>query len=240
MDITYSQLIKIAVILSVILLLDLIIVLILCFAGRRNDRYDERGFNSKRIHMNGTRYDDNGYNYYGYDQSGYNKDGFDKNGFDHEGYNRNGYNFYGYDREGYNKNGYNVKGLDREGYNTFGYNKYGKSKNGKYDRYYDAFSFEKDGLRSMDEFPVALTDHSIERFSERLGITKRLDMQRSAIDAYRYGKSRRQLKKTSAALVDEIENRHENGTVLIYRNYIYIFSETNALITLYRNENIPL
>lgn len=61
-----------------------------------------------------------------------------------------------------------------------------------------------------------------------------MDLQ--TVDAYRFGKSKRQIKKTSAYLVDEIEQRHNHAMVLIYQNFIYAFSCENVLITVYRND----
>jgi len=75
---------------------------------------------------------------------------------------------------------------------------------------------------------------------ERMNITNPYDIHKLAREAYCYGKSKRQVKKSSAALIEEIENRHENGIVLIHKGYLYIFSEDNTLITVYRNDRIPL
>ena len=66
------------------------------------------------------------------------------------------------------------------------------------------------------------------------------DISKIVVEAYSYGRSKRQLRRSSAALVEEIENQHEQGTLLIYKGYIYIFSDDNKLITLYKNERIPL
>jgi len=44
--------------------------------------------------------------------------------------------------------------------------------------------------------------------------------------------------KTSAANLKEIESRYDNGIALVFRGYIYIFSEKNVLITMYKNEKV--
>ena len=66
------------------------------------------------------------------------------------------------------------------------------------------------------------------------------NLQDLAMKAYCFGKSARQLKRTSARLVQEIQEQHGDGVVLIYHGYVYIFSSDNQLITVYRNERIPL
>ena len=45
---------------------------------------------------------------------------------------------------------------------------------------------------------------------------------------------------SSAELVWDIQETHQNGVVLIYRGYVYIFSRDNQLITVYRNQRISL
>lgn len=161
----------------------------------KSKRYDARGFDHNRIHKNGTKYDD-----FGFDYSGYNADG--------------------YDRHGYNPSGKNVKG--------------------QYNRFFDSNACSEDGFLSPDIYPIALTDHARMRIRERLGISDYQKMDAAVMDAYRFGKSKRQMKTTSAFLIDEIEQKHEKGIVLIYRNFIYIFSCENVLITVYRNDKIPL
>ena len=44
--------------------------------------------------------------------------------------------------------------------------------------------------------------------------------------------------KTSAAELRDLENRYENGIALIYKGYVFIFSEENVLITMYKNERV--
>ena len=65
-------------------------------------------------------------------------------------------------------------------------------------------------------------------------------MNELAYNAYCFGKSARQLKRTSAAQIREREEKYENSVVLIYRNYTYVFSSENVLITVYKNESISL
>ena len=157
---------------------------------------------------------------------------YDIRGFDDNHIHKNGtkYDDYGYDYKGYDANGYDVQG----------YNIYGKNAEGQYNRFYDTQSCDKDGFSSPGLHPIAVTDHACERFEERLAIHDYKRMEALAKEAYKYGKSKRQLKKSSALMLEDIEQRHENGIALIYRNYIYIFSSDNVLITLYKNEKIPL
>ena len=192
--------------------------------------YDKRGFNRKGIHKNGTRYDDEGYD----------KFGFDINGFDINGYDRTGYDVNGCDKDGYDRKGY-----DADGYNEYGYNICGKDREGRYHRYYDidAFSdndYSKDGFLNPERYPVAVTAHARERMRERLSGDENISALRQAREAYYYGRSKRQLMKTSAALLKDIESRHDDNIALIHKGYIYIFSKENVLITVFKNESIPL
>ena len=41
-------------------------------------------------------------------------------------------------------------------------------------------------------------------------------------------------------IMEEREKNHENGVLLIYKGYIYVFSADNVLITVYKNDDIPL
>jgi len=97
-----------------------------------------------------------------------------------------------------------------------------------------------EGFYDPDIYPIFVTPHAERRFAERLGITDPRKMRLMAIDAYRFGKSKRQIMKSSAYLVEEMEQKHSNSVVLIYRNVIYIFSVENVLITLYKNDKITL
>lgn len=157
---------------------------------------------------------------------------FDKKGFDHNHIHKNGtkYDDYGFDYYGYNAAGYNLEGYSRDGKNC----------EGKYDRFYDTRSQEEDGFYDPLSYPVALTTHARERFAERLGIYDDRKMYDMTFAAYAHGKSKRQIKKTSAYLVEEIEREHENSILLIYKSYIYVFSRDNVLITVYKNDRIPM
>ena len=157
---------------------------------------------------------------------------YDYRGFDWNHIHRNGtkYDDFGYDFYGY----------DAEGFNKQGYNKNGRNRSGKYDRYNDTTSNAEEGFSNPFDAPVALTDHAQKRFVERLGITDYATMRARTVSAYRYGKSKRQIKKTSAHLVEEIEQKYDNSVVLVYKNYIYVFTCENALKTVFKNERIPL
>ncbi len=160
------------------------------------------------------------------------KSRYDKRGFDHNRIHRNGTKFddYGYDFFGYDVNGYNEEG----------YNKLGKNNKGQYNRFFDTKACDEEGFYSPDEYPISITNHAHERMYERLGIRESQKRYAAALDAYRYGRSKRQIKKSSADLIEEIEQRHEDSVVLIHRNTIYIFSRDNVLKTVYKNDKIPL
>lgn len=164
---------------------------------RTHVSYDNRGFDSNRMHRNGTKYDNAGYDYYGYDVSGY---------------------------------------------NVNGYTAYGRDKNNRYNRMFDTYAFRnnefsEEGFRNPEIYPFSVSDHAKQRMAERVNITgfSMLDL---AFEAYCYGKSSRQLKKSSAIYVKEIEDKYDDSVVLIYRNYIYIFSTDNVLKTVYKNDKI--
>ena len=172
----------------------------------------------------------NKYNSRGFNRKGIHRNGtkFDEYGFDSHGYDRNGY-----DRQGYNQNGYDI-----EGYNKKGYNRTGKNRKGQYNRIFDTYSEE--GFYSISQYPMGVTNHARQRMIERMSLQNSRDVDKLAYEAYCYGKSRRQVKKSSVGLIKEIENRYDNSIVLIYHGYIYIFSIENLLITVYKNERIPL
>ena len=157
---------------------------------------------------------------------------YDRRGFDHNCIHRNGTRF---DDDGYDFYGYDISGYDR-----YGYTVRGRNVQGQYDRFHDATSAEEEGFCHISRHPVALTDHAIERLRERFGISDYRIMHQQVLLAYRYGKSKRQIKKTSAWVVEEIENKHNNSVVLIYKNFIYVFSKNNVLITVYKNDRIAL
>jgi len=157
----------------------------------------------------------------------YNSHGFDRNGVHINGTK--------YDDEGYDRSGYNADGYNRKGYNTCG-----KNVKGQYNRFFDMTSGAEEGFEDPRLCPIALTDHAYLRISERLGIHDRTDMYEMAYDAYRYGKSKRQIMRTSAMAVEEIEQKHDGSIVLIFRNHIFVFSPENVLITVYKNDRIRL
>lgn len=157
---------------------------------------------------------------------------YDHRGFDHNHIHRNGTK---YDDDGFDYAGFNADGFNRQGYNAFG-----RDVKGRYDRWHDTTSAAEEGFYPPGLYPVALTDHARLRLQERLRITDPVQMQNTAEAAYRFGKSKRQIKKTSGYWAEEIEQKHGNSAVLIYKNFIYVFSMENVLITVYRNDKIPL
>lgn len=143
---------------------------------------DKRGFRKIRYynifyHKNGTKFDDEGYNYEGYDKDGYDQNGYNKHGFNRQHiqkngteYDSNGYNYKGYDKDGYDKRGFKLDsekeiyihkngteygnfGFDYRGYNKEGFNYRGYDKEGYYkDGYKDGFDregFDKQGLNKQ-------------------------------------------------------------------------------------------
>ena len=118
------------------------------------------------------------------------KPGYDKRGFDHNQVHRNGTK---YDDVGFDYYGYDV-----DGYNQHGYNRAGKNRKGQYDRFFDTKAYAEDGFCNPNRYPIALTTHAKERFRERLGINDSQKMIMLTKEAYRFGKSKRQIKKTSA------------------------------------------
>ena len=139
-----------------------------------------------------------------------------------------------------------VKTFDDEGYDRAGYTIEGLDRKGRYNRMYDRdlckdFCYTKDGFLSVISYPVCITTHGRERITERLHIVGKENIRKQVYNAYSFGKSKRQIKKSSAALLEEIETRNETQSIaLIYQGYIYLFSKDNVLITVYKNENIPL
>ena len=171
-----------------------------------------------------------------YDHKGFDKKGIHKNG---TRYDDSGYNYAGYDRNGYDRQGYDAEGFDCSGYCRAGYNRDGKNSKGQYNRFYD-LNYSQDGFYNYKRYPLGVSTHARQRMTERMNIKNPRDIDKLAREAYCYGKSKRQVKKSSAALIADIEDSHKNGIVLIHRGYLYIFSEDNTLITVYKNERIPL
>ena len=120
----------------------------------------------------------------------YDEDGYDKDGYDRLGYDRSGYDRWGYDRAGY----------DRNGFDRWGYDCNGRNAKGQYNRLRDTQGREADGFYNPRRYPVALTTHARERMWERLGITDFRKMDAAAREAYQYGRSARQIKKSAAAM----------------------------------------
>lgn len=100
-------------------------------------------------------------------------------------------------------------------------------------------NYALDGFYNPRKYPPALTDHARQRMHERLHINSDAMMEKYLQDAYTYGKSARQLSRNAAYQVRRIEEK-EDKIVLLYKNYVYIFSEENVLITVYENENIKI
>lgn len=121
----------------------------------------------------------------------------------------------------------------------------GRDEKGRYNRLYDRKAFFS-GYYSQDGFlnpwtnRIALTDHARQRMWERMGIDDYVKMDQLAIDAYCFGKSARQMMKSSAAMVRDIEERYENSVILVYHGFIFVFSRENVLITVYKNNRIPM
>ena len=64
-------------------------------------------------------------------------------------------------------------------------------------------------------------------------------MDKLAFEAYQFGKSKLQIMKSERVLVEEREQRYDNnGVILIYKGYCYVFSKENVLITVFKNESI--
>ena len=157
---------------------------------------------------------------------------YDSRGFDHNKIHENGTKFddYGYDYYGY----------DADGFNCNGYNRVGRNRNNQYNRLFDVTSCKEEGFSNPRIYHIAISDHARERFCERLSIFDEQKMYNQACVAYKFGKSKRQIKKSSQYFVEKIENRYEDGIVLIYKGFIYVYSSDNVLITVYKNERIPL
>lgn len=191
------------------------------------------------------KYDDQGYDRRGYDRDGYDRQGYNRRGYDRDGYDRQGYNRRGRDRDGYNRCGYDVRGYDRNGYDRKGYTIHGRDARGRYNRLHDVADFahgqwSAEGFFNPRYYPVGVTKHGAQRIHERMPDGMWKNPLEVAREAYCFGKSARQVKPSSVYLVREIEEREGTGVVLIYHGYIYIFSRDNQLITVYRNERIPL
>ena len=161
--------------------------------------------------------------------------GRDKRGFNRKGIHKNGTKFDDF--------GYDVIGYDKSGFNIYGYKIDGRNANGKYNRLYDKKSYIKnkynrEGFLNPQIYPIKLSNHAIERIHERYPNGENINADRLAQDAYAYGKSSFQVMRTSSVFLKDIETRYEHGIALLYNGYIFIFSEENVLITMYKNERV--
>ena len=189
-----------------------IVLIIILVRNLRSDKTSSQSYDKKLTH-----------DYRGFDQNHIHKNGTK--------YDEYGYDYYGFDKNGYNRQGFNINGKNDKG-------KY----NRKYDRknYINREQYNDDGFYDYKIYPIGITDHARERIGERMGITDANRINSLVDEAYCYGKSARQIKKTSAMLVREIESREQDSVVLIYRSHIFIFTQDNTLKTVYRNDKIPL
>ena len=132
---------------------------------------------------------------------------------------------------------------DSEGYNRYGYNEVGRDRQGRYNRYYDVKRYKtnlysEDGFLNIRQHPLFLTNHAKERMAERMGITDSSAMEALAFEAYRFGKSKRQLMKSERDIIEEREQRAGNTVILIYKGYCYVFTDNNGLKTVYHNDRV--
>lgn len=123
------------------------------------------------------------------------------------------------------------------------YNIYGINAEGKYNRFYDVAQdagtvYNRDGFLNPRYYPIALTTHARQRMRERMNVWNEHQMDTMTHEAYCFGKSARQLKKSSAQRVWDIERQYPDSILLLYHGYVYVFSHDNVLITVYRNQNI--
>lgn len=139
----------------------------------------------------------------------------------------------------YDDFGYDVNGYDRQGFNINGYNREGRNNKGQYNRIFDT-NYGKDGFYNPRLYPIIVTTHAEQRMKERLPSKLVGDIDKLAYEAFCYGKSKRQIKRSSAMLIEEIENRYDGSVMLVYNGYIYVFSRDCKLITVYKNTRIPL
>ena len=131
---------------------------------------------------------------------------------------------------------------DSEGYNRQGYNAAGKNRQGRYNRIYNIKCYRKsdhseEGFLDIREHPLFLTDHARHRMIQRLGLRTTAQMEKQALLAYQYGKSKLQITKSQRAILEEKEAKH-NCVMLLYKGYYYAFTENNGLKTVFEN-NTP-
>ena len=96
--------------------------------------------------------------------------------------------------------------------------------------------YKKDGFLSPLRYPLGVTDHARERFAERLNVCQFSKMDKMTRDAYKYGKSPRQLTGRLAKRLEDIAGRYGDNVAILHKDCIYIFSPDNSLITLYKKD----
>ena len=138
---------------------------------------------------------------------------------------------------------YDVDDFDENGFDRNGYNIDGRNAKGKYNRLYNrrvyiSNRYSEEGFLDPHVYPIIITNHARERIYERMPECRNISPNKLVQDAYAYGKSASQLMRTSAMELRDIENRHENGVALVYRGYIYVFSEDNKLKTVFKNNSV--
>lgn len=83
---------------------------------------------------------------------------------------------------------------------------------------------------------VTLTDHAIMRMEERMDIRNEDRMLHLAQQAYQYGNRAEDLPQKAAILIRKKQKEYGNSTMVIYKGFIYVFSNDRVLITVYRND----
>ena len=136
-----------------------------------------------------------------------------------------------------------ISEYDSEGYNRQGYNEVGRNRQGKYNRYYNVKCYKTDlyseeGVLDIRKNPFYITNHARERMYERMGIRDSYRMEELAFEAYQFGKSKLQLMKSERGIIEEKEQEYGDSVILIYRGYCYVFTESNGLKTVYKNDRV--
>ena len=92
--------------------------------------------------------------------------------------------------------------------------------------------------QSLAPYPrVSLTDHARIRFAERCGITDYKQMDILAANAFICGKTHDQLSGyESMKLHRKQYAQGDNYIAKLYQNHIYIFTDTNVLVTVYSKD----
>lgn len=136
-----------------------------------------------------------------------------------------------------------ISEYDSEGYNRQGYNEVGRNRQGKYNRYYNVKCYKTDlyseeGFLDIRKNPFYITNHARARMYERMGIRDSYRMEELAFEAYQFGKSKLQLMKSERGIIEEKEQEYGDSVILIYRGYCYVFTESNGLKTVYKNDRV--